>query len=213
MIRICARWMVAACLVGGAAVAIADPADPPTRRTGAPSVAGVAAESDCSGCHGDFALNSGGSVQITGAPNLYTPGATYDMTVRITTANTAGNSGRGWGFELTAVRMSNGAGTGTFANVAGQGTSIGSGTIGAVTRSYIRQSGPRYNTASPVDFVVRWTAPNPGVGAITFYAAGLAADGDGVEPGDWVYTASKAIGDTTTAAGTTSWGQIKSRYR
>lgn len=211
--RMWTRWVVTLVLLGGAAVAMADSGGPPTRRTGAPSVAGVAAESNCTGCHGDFALNTTGTVQIVNAPDIYTPGTTYDITVRVTTANTAGSSGRGWGFEATAVRLSDGAGSGTWANVTGQNTSISSGTVGAVTRSYIRQTNARFNTASPVDFVVRWTAPNPGVGTVTLFAAAVAADGDGSEAGDYVYTGSKAMIDLTTPATTATWGQVKQRYR
>lgn len=210
------RWIhlcVAAVCVGGAVAAIADSSGPPRSRTGAPAIGGIAAEKNCTDCHGDFALNTGGSVQITGAPNLYVPGRTYDITVRITSTNTAGFAGRGWGFEMTAIRASDGLGAGTFATVAGQGTGIISGTNTMATRRYIQQTDPRYNSAGPVDYRIQWTAPDPGVGGITLYAAAVAANGDGSEGGDWVYTTSKAIQDTVTGVATTSWGQLKSRYR
>lgn len=211
--RIWTRWVVTMVLLGGAAVALADSNGPPTRRTGATAVAAVAAEGDCTGCHGGNSLNSGGSVQILNAPDTYTPGASYDITLRVTSTNTSGDAGRGWGVEATAVRLTDGAGSGTWTAIAGQGTSIASGTVSGVTRSYIRQTDARFGVASPVDFVVRWTAPTPGVGSITLFAVGLAADGDGNESNDWLYTASKTLVDLTTPASTVTWGQVKRRYR
>jgi len=210
------RWIrgfAVAILVCGAVTAVADSGGPPRSRAGVPSVGGVAAETDCADCHADFALNTGGSVQITGAPNLYTPGSTYDITVRVTSSNTTGFAGRGWGFELTAIRMSDGTGAGTFTTVAGQNTGIISGTNTMSTRRYIEQTDPRYGTSGPVDFQIRWTAPNPGIGAVSLFTAAVAANGDGSESGDWVYTASKAIQDTTTGVVTNSWGHLKQLYR
>lgn len=208
-----AQWMVVGVVALGSAVALADSGGPPRSGTGAPAIGGAAAENLCTGCHGGSPVNDAGSVEIFGAPNLYVPGATYDMTVRITTANTAANVDRGWGFELTAVSTTDGTGAGTFATIAGQGTQIISGTSGFSTRRYIEQTSARFGTASPADFVVRWTAPNPGIGGINLYASAVAADGTGDEGGDWVYTTSKSLQDTTTAASATSWGALKARYR
>ena len=211
--RLWIRWFVVLVLLSGAALAVADSGGPPRSRTGAPSINGLVAEQDCTDCHGDFAVNLGGSLQITGAPNLYTPGVTYDITVSVASSNTAGFAGRGWGFELTAINLSDGTGAGTFANVAGQGTAIINGSNTLATRRYIQQTDARYNSAGPALFQIRWTAPNPGVGAITLYAAAVAANGDGSEGGDWVYTASRAIQDTTTGIASTSWGHLKTRFR
>lgn len=60
---------------------------------------------------------------------------------------------------------------------------------------------------------VDWTAPPTGVGSISFYFIGNAADGDGFDSNDWIYTGSYAIQDTTTPVLPTTWGEIKHRYR
>lgn len=207
-----ARTFVIAALVAGASLAIADPNGPPTRRTGAPTIGSIGAESTCQGCHGGNTLNSGGSVEILDAPTLYSTGRTYDIRVRVNSSQTAGSPGRNWGFELTSVRMSDGQGTGTFANVSGQGTVIANGSGSYATRQYVAQASPRTG-ASPAEWLVRWTAPVTGVGALTFYACGVACDGDGSEDGDWVYTTSFAAQDTTTPTLPVTWGQVKDRYR
>lgn len=209
------RFLVAAAMVGGASLALAFSDGPRTSRTGAPAIGPIAAETTCRSCHGDFAINTGGSVEILGAPSLYSTGRTYDIRVRVNSAQTTGSPSRVWGFELTAVRMSDGQGTGTFADVAGQGTVIQNGTGSYSTRQYIGQAaaGLKTGAASPVEWLVRWTAPASGPGAITFYAVGMAADGDGNTGGDYVYSTSFAAQDTTTPTLPMSWGKVKDRYR
>ena len=83
------------------------------------------------------------------------------------------------------------------------------------TRQYIGQAaaGLKTGAASPVEWLVRWTAPASGPGAITFYAVGLACDGDEGTGGDYVYTTSFAAQDTTTPALPMSWARVKDRYR
>lgn len=205
------RCSVLAILVSG--VAIAYDGDPPASRTGAPAVGGKPAESSCLSCHNDFAINDGGSVQVINAPTHYQPGTAYTLTVRLTSSQTSGDAGRVWGFQLTAVRASDGNGTGTFANVAGQGTMIVAGAGNFATRSYVEVgSNSQQGAASPVEWQVQWTAPNPGVGQVRFYACGVAAAGGGGSNGDWVYTGSHTTDDITPTL-SASWGAVKSNYR
>lgn len=179
-----------------------------------PSLTGAPSEADCTDCHSTNPLNTGGTVEVFGAPQLYQPGVTYDITVRLTSGQTAANTNRRWGFQLTAIRDDNGSGAGTFANVAGQGTEIVAGSGSLSSRRYIQHtsSGTRSGVASPVQWQTRWTAPNASAGAITLYFAGLAGNGTG-SGGDWVYVSSKSLQDTTTSARTFTWGQVKNRYR
>jgi hypothetical protein len=205
------RCLVLAVLISG--VALAYDGDPPASRTGTPAIGGKPAEATCLACHNDFAINDGGSVQLLNAPAYYQPGTAYTMTVHLTSSQTAGDAGRAWGFQLTAVRVSDGNGTGTFANVTGQGTMIAAGTGTFTGRSYIEVgTGNRQGSASPVDWQVQWTAPNPGVGQVRFFVVGLAGDGGGGNNGDWVYTGSHSTDDVTPVR-SPSWGAMKSHYR
>jgi hypothetical protein len=208
------RWIVLTVILTGATLALADSGGPPESMTGAPAIAATPAEDLCSSCHGGQAENTGGVIELIGAPALYREGAVYTITVRLTSGQTAANASRRWGFQLTAVRMSNGAGAGTFATIAGQGTQIISGTGSLASRRYVEQTstGTRTGTASPVQWNVQWTAPATDIGAITFYFAGNAANGAQGENGDWIYNGSFASQDTTTATRSTTWGEVKRQY-
>lgn len=205
--RLTVRFVVFLALVSGVAVAYNN--TPPASRTGAPAVGGAPAEGTCS-CHGSN--STGGMIELINAPAYYQPGTVYTMIVRLTSGQTAGNSNRRWGFQLTAVRASDGAGTGTFGNVAGQGTTIISGSGSFATRQYIEQStGSQQGATSPAQWQVNWTAPNPGVGPIRFFMSGVAGNGSG-SSGDWVYTGSFSSDDVTPVL-SSSWGDVKSRFR
>jgi len=196
-----------------AGLAIASSQGPPRQRTGAPAIGSIGAESTCQGCHSGNALNSGTTVELINAPDFYVAGQTYTFTVRLSSTQTTGNANRVWSFELTAVNQADGSGAGTFSNVANQGTDIITGSGSYSTRQYIREStNDRQGTASPQTWDVQWTAPDPGVGAVGFYATGLAGNGTGGTSGDWVATASKVMADVT-ATEETTWGKVKALYR
>lgn len=210
--RFLARISVVASLVLGVAVAVANDGSPPRSRTNAPAIGSYPAEPNCSGCHSGNALNSGGAVALVNPPTWYRPGGTYRLTLRLTSTQTAGSSGRQWGFQLTALDPS-GAAAGSFANVTGQGTMTATGTGSFAGRPYIEvDTGNHGGEASPVSWQFDWTAPATGVGSVSFWFVGLAGNGSSTG-GDWVYTGSYAIGDTTTPALPTTWGEIKKRYR
>ena len=209
--RLIIRFMVVLTLVSG--VAMAFDGDPPVTSTGAPAVGGAPAEGLCSDCHSDFTDNTGGSIALINAPQYYQPGTVYTITVRLISGQTAGSSSRVWGFQLTAVRVSDGAGTGTFANVSGQGTMVASGSGSFSSRRYIEVATNNHSgAASPVEWQVNWTAPNPGVGQVRFYMSGVAANGAAGNNGDWVYTGSFSSDDITPVTSST-WGDVKTRYR
>ncbi len=208
------RLIVIVALLGGVTLALAFDGSAPTAKTGAPAIGGRPAEGTCADCHSDFALNVGGTVEIVGAPTYYTPGNIYTFSVRVTSSQTAGSTfALLWGFELTAVRMSDGTGAGVLANVPGEGTAVLSGSGQFSTRQYVRVDlGNQLGSASPVSWQVQWTAPVAGTGAVGFYASGMAADGDGTNNGDWIYTTSASAQDVTPTKNPT-WGWIKQLYR
>lgn len=202
------RWFTLGLLLVGAATALGDSGGPLESLTGAPG------EGLCTDCHASNPLNTSGSIDLTSAPAYYKGGSTYTMTVHLVSGQTAGASGRKWGFQVTAINNA-GAGIGTFATVAGQGTQIVAGQGSLATRRYVEQNdqGTRTGLASPTDWQIKWTAPPAGSGPVTFYLAGNAANGDGSEGGDWIYKGSYAMGDSATAAVPSTWGAVKASYR
>jgi len=196
----------------GAGLAAAWSLGPPASRTGASAVGGMNAEGTCRNCHSDYALNSGTTLSFVNAPMAYIAGQTYIFTVQLASSNTAGNSGRVWSFELTAVNMTDGSGAGTFANVSGQGTQIRTGSGSYASREYIEANTDRVSYSSPVTWQVQWTAPDPGVGPVGFFAAGVAGNGTGSNKGDWVATTSQTTQDVTAVEAAT-WGSVKALYR
>jgi len=206
MRRVTTPVLAAFILIVGSAIAFASSSNPPASRTGAPS------ESTCLSCHSGHTQNSGGSIQVLDAPMLYRAGSTYRIRVRIASTNTSGDVNRRWGFEITAINSNDGTGTGTFANVAGQGTSTTTGSGGLASRTYVRHTDARQGQASPAEWAFDWTAPPAGNIPVMFYVAGVAGNGSG-SSGDWVYTNTWAAADTTTPVAATTWGQVKARYR
>jgi hypothetical protein len=197
----------------GAVAAWASNGSPPRSRTGAPQIYAVAGEGMCVDCHSGSAVNDGGSVQLVSPPASYTPGTTYTLTFQLASSHTAGVSSRDWGFQVTALKATDGTGAGTFANIAGQGTIIGSGTGSYSTRRYVEvDTNDQAGVASPVQWQFQWTAPNPGVGAVNFYFSGVAGNGGGNTSGDWTYKGSQTILDSTTPVVSATWGKVKSRY-
>jgi len=200
-------------LVAGPSVVVASPNGPPASRTSAPAIGGIGAESSCTGCHGGNPVNSGGSIALTGAPAYYTPGQLYTITVELASTQNQG-AGHQWGFELTAIKLTDGTGAGTFANVTGQGTTIMPGSGSYSTRAYICQlsAGLRLDIPSPATWQVEWTAPAGGTGPVAFYFTGMAANGADGADFDYVYTGSFSAQDVTPTLSTT-WGRIKASYR
>lgn len=138
---------------------------------------------NCTVCHDTNAVNSGGgSVTITGLPAIYQPGQQYTLTVTVQQAN------RGkFGFQLTAID-SNNARAGTLTPL-GADTQINS-VIGPGGRQYIQHTQAGTNPTSNISrsWQIRWTAPSTDIGTVRFYASGNAANGNGNNDGDFIYT-------------------------
>jgi hypothetical protein len=218
--RILVRLTVVTAVLTGVSLAWAFSSGPPLTRTGAPSIAGVPAELNCTVCHSGSALNDpAGQLEILDAPDTYVPGNTYALRVRLGFAhNPLPPDPLKWGFQLTAVRADSGLGTGTFTVGPGLWIRTYAPTSTSVfrTRAYVEHDadGTHTGETGPVEWTFDWTAPASAVGTVHFFAAGNAANGDGSSSGDRIYTArDSSEADGTVAARTTSWGALKSRYR
>lgn len=169
-------------------------------RTGAPS------ETTCktSGCHNTYALNtSTGSISITSdIPNWeYTPGQTYNVSV------TLAYTGRSlFGFNVECLNGSN-ANFGTF--TAGTDSHLGSGFAGGTSRSGLTHKTNGGATADAHTFNFTWKAPAAGSGAATFYFAGICANSNGNESGDYVYSGTQAITEFIPSTGVTEVSAVK----
>lgn len=162
--------------------------DDPNGKAGA---SGAPGETTCNAtdCHNSFAVNSGtGSVTIS-SPNLtdwaYVPGTTY--TISVTVAQSSINL---FGLCFEALKP-NGDNAGTLH--AGTGTQIKNKTIGGFQRKSITHNDNTGATANTHTFTFTWDAPATDIGNITFYVAGLAANANGTEIGDRVYSTSQVV--------------------
>lgn len=166
------------------AVIVASSAGAPPQHTGAPG------EQTCaqSGCHVGTPVNGGGGrVEVTysGGTN-YTPGQRGTFTVTITDS-----TARAFGFQAS-VRTADGANPGQAGTLQG-GTGVQ--VICADDRTppcrdtapvqYATHTAPR-NAGS---FTFDWTPPAQASGDIRVYVAGNAANGNGTNTGDRIYTA------------------------
>jgi glucose/arabinose dehydrogenase len=178
VVALFAAFVVAVLLTDNAANprASAFSTGPPAGYTHAPG------ELDCSDCHTTPAQSTG-TITLNSPPH-YTPGQTYDITV---THATADPTRIRWGFELTALDSSDEK-AGTLAPsddlvqvVNNQGP--------FPTRQYIEhtQKGTFSGQQNGAQWTFKWTAPDSGVGPVTFYVAGNQANGDGNSSGDNIY--------------------------
>lgn len=155
-------------------------------RTGSPG------EVTCIDCHDDFTLNSGGGSISLSSTNMtgweYVPGTTYHMTA---TVSRAGNPLFGIGLE--ALNSTNGnAGTLVITNNAS--TQIKNATVNGVSRRNVVHTLNGGVGTGTKAFQFDWNAPSSNIGNVTFYYAGVAANGDGDETvGDYVYTGSQVV--------------------
>ncbi len=165
----------------------ANQSGPPAQRTGAPG------EQTCaiSGCHTSFNPNSGsGTLTLTGLPaNGYTEGQQIALTVTL-----AQTSRQAFGFMLTAID-SQGRRAGTLTVTDTNRTLLQTSVVNGNLRQYISHNfnGSIPNGTNQGSWTFRWTAPTTSTGAVTFYFAGNAANGNGAEDGDFIYTRSAAV--------------------
>ena len=177
---------------------------PDAHHTAVPGPTAATTETSCnaSGCHEGTPLNGGGGSVAVSFPNglTYTPGQQQTFTVTITDSKA-----RVYGFQMTARLSSNlsGGQAGTFAPQGQQlvlcastsmidlGTNrpAGKGCPASTPLEFIEHSQP-YNTNT---IKVTWTPPATNVGSIAIYVSGNAANGDGNNTGDHIYTANYTL--------------------
>lgn len=175
--------------------ALARSTGPAARLTGAPGDNQLA----CTQCHTTSPLNSGkGSLRIVfSGGSQYTPGATYRMKVEIRDPDQVR-----WGFQISA-RLASAPATaqaGDLRTVDGFTQVICENAAAKpcaddkpIQLLMHNAAGTRNGTPGGVDFEFDWTAPQAGAGSVTFYAAGNAANGNGNNQGDYIYTTSLSV--------------------
>lgn len=170
---------------------------------------------DCGtpGCHGggvttfdttkfdlQMGLTQATMTSVYNGVTTYVPGTTYYMSITAT-----GTSAR-YGFEITAQYDSTDAGTlvDTFTLLSGTTTTSRNLTQKGVTTNYVNNSiYVGHKNASTVNsWTFQWTAPTVYNGPITFYYAGIYANGNNTnDAGDKVYNATKTITPAATNVG------------
>ena len=148
-------------------------------KTGAPG------EGTCVQCHAGTALNSGGGYVFVESSNMifgqHALGETYNMSV------TVGQTGTSlFGFSVVALDA-NGNSVGTF--TAGTDNHTENFTVNGSPRQYVTHNTNGGLSSDEHTFNFTWTAPSEDFGTVTFYATGLAANGNGMNSGDKVYSA------------------------
>jgi uncharacterized protein (TIGR03437 family) len=148
-------------------------------------------EPNCTDCHTGTAVNAGGGkVTIAVSASSYTSGGTYTITV-----TDFDSQQRRWGFELSA-RTQAGRQAGTLQIGSDGFTQIASPAVNNI--QYIEhtfngtRNGTR-DTGNGVSFNFTWVAPDVSAGPVVFNAAGNAANGDGTQFGDHIYTTSLVL--------------------
>ena len=154
---------------------------PPQGHTGAKGVY-------CTQCHRDFTLNSGGgSVTVDGLPTTrYVAGTTYNFSLIIIHGKA---DRKRWGFSIEA-KNSSGQNIGSFASKNAHAA------INGNELSHSEAQISRNPSASYTYDSLMWTAPSSPQSAdkeVTFYYAANAANGDGRDEGDYIYSGSSMV--------------------
>lgn len=159
---------------------------PEPRLTGAPG------DQTCVLCHGGTSLNGGGgNITLTSSAGAtYSPGQTQTLTLTINDS-----AARVYGFQISARLASDLANSQAGDFTAGQQQFVqcsngspkgGSGCPANAPLQFIEHSSP----SSSNTITVSWTAPSSNAGPVTIYAAANAANGNGNNTGDHIYTTS-----------------------
>ncbi len=163
-------------------------------------------EQNCTtGCHNSFTLNTGGGSVVISCPTMpnweYVAGTTYPISV--TVAKTGVNT---YGFDFEAS-LASGANAGTLQVTSSTEMKTLNGNVGGNLRTTMTHKAVGTGTGSKT-FNFNWIAPATSVGTITFYAAGVCANNNGNNKGDYVYTTNQAITPLNTGIAAVS-GEIK----
>ena len=159
-------------------------------------------------------------MSLSHSPTFYVPG--QKDTLFIVIADITGSIRKG--FEVTALKNDQSmAGTLTVlaeltpqtgAASSGGKTYVGHRSNGAVA-PFDPNDGTYWGLPGAGGWAVEWTPPASGAGNVTFYGAGVMANGDGLSGAtDTTYTYSFTVPEQGTSPVTqTTWGKIKKLYR
>jgi len=151
---------------------------------------GASQTCNTAGCHTSFRLNDpSGSVSVSGLPSAWDAGQTYPLTVTIQRSNQ-----RAFGFQLSAVVDATNRQAGSF-GIAGN-VQVICGSLNSVPASCSNTSSIQFaehrlplSGSGMGTFTVNWTAPaDASLGTLRFNVAGNAANGDGTNQGDYIFT-------------------------
>ena len=151
---------------------------------------GASQTCNTAGCHTSFRLNDpSGSVSVSGLPSAWDAGQTYPLTVTIQRSNQ-----RAFGFQLSAVVDATNRQAGSFGIagnvqvICGSLTSVPASCGNTSAIQFAEHRSPQSGSGMGT-FTVNWTAPaDASLGAIRFNVAGNAANGDGTNQGDYIFT-------------------------
>ncbi|MFN0033607.1 MAG: choice-of-anchor V domain-containing protein [Saprospiraceae bacterium] len=147
---------------------LANNANPPTGRTGAPF------DGNCNDCH--FSGNFGGSVEVSGFPGTIDPNVTYDINIKLTAA--FGSPVKA-GFQVVVVDANDGD-CGDLISLGGQ-----TGTEVAGNREYIEHRNGKAFTGNTVEWDFQWKSPTSVPGnTVKVYYIGNFTNGTGGTSGD-----------------------------
>ncbi len=155
--------------------------------TGAPGPEGV--EPTCVGCHSTSALNpdGAGGLALDGLPARYRPGQRYALHLSVSSSDPVLQR---FGFQLTALATATLAAAGELVVTDPTNTQRSVGIDSE--RQYLGHTlaGTAPGSAGGALWRFEWVAPATDVGPVAFFAAANAANLDGSQQGDRVYSPS-----------------------
>ncbi len=163
---------------------------PPDARTGAPLTTAGMFEATCNagGCHSSFATNSGDGSFIISPPASYLPSETVNVAIALEDP-----AQMRWGFEMTVLDANNQP-VGELLVV--DGVRVQKSLVVLTGREYLkhRSTGTdAFSADSSLGWTVQWVAPLADVGVVTFFGAGNAANNNGLNNGDFIYTSNASM--------------------
>ena len=201
MTRVASFALPVLLLVSTGVSVFAESVSPSIGYTGAPADHGGA---NCSTCHTGQTVNaSSGSLTVTvgNGNGGYVP--TVAQLIRIVVQNPSAST---WGFQITIREQSNETlSSGTFTIPTGtlpeqvvcdDGTQYGSPAPcgGNIARQFAEHyKAPHGDTGASYEFDVNWMPPAQEIGRLHVYVAAVAANGDGTQYGDYVYTSTQTL--------------------
>ena len=139
---------------------------------------------NCTACHSSYPVNSGdGLLELLGLPEAYQPDSTYGLIIALMDTGQIR-----WGFEMTSI-LNNGNQGGILDPIIPIWVQLSEGP--GVDRDYVKHTAlGTFEDSLYAVWVVSWTAPPVGADSVHFYLAGNAANGNGTNQGDYIYTIS-----------------------